>query len=143
MIIPVSEMLSNISVTLSFDASTCNDLHQCRTIWNIIWSSLVTLFACIWLSIHPNIPAPQDSWGTRIVRRVWMMALALIAPELVVGWAARQWIHARKIAKENDGEVRRICQGWTRLMIICHIFRQVLDRDPRVLCFDGWFHAIS
>jgi len=99
-----ASLFFNGSATLFLNGSatsSCNDLHACRTIWNIIWSNLVTLFACIWLSIHPNIPAPEDSWGTRVARRAWMMVLALLAPELIVGWATRQLIVASRIAGEN------------------------------------------
>jgi hypothetical protein len=101
MIVPIPETLSNASATLSFEPSTCNDLHDCRTLWNIIWSSVITVFACIWLSVHPNIPALDDSWGKKVARRVCTTVLALLAPELVVGWAMRQLILASNIAKKN------------------------------------------
>lgn len=39
--------------------SECDTLGRCRTIWNIIWSCLVTIFACVWVAIHPNIPQPK------------------------------------------------------------------------------------
>jgi hypothetical protein len=105
MIVPITETLSNASATLSFEPSTCNDLHDCRTLWNIIWSSLITVFACIWLSVHPNIPAPDESWGKKVARRVCTMVLALFAPELIVGWAMRQLILASRIAKENKSRI--------------------------------------
>jgi hypothetical protein len=114
MIVPITETLSNASATLSFEPSTCNDLHECRTLWNIVWSSLITVFACIWLSVHPNIPAPDDSWGRKAVRRVFTMVLALLAPELVVGWAMRQRMQASNITKENKSRIYHI---WTRLII--------------------------
>jgi hypothetical protein len=104
--------LSNVSATLSSEPfACCNDLHACRTLWNIVWSSLFTVFACTWLSIHPNIPAPNDSWGKKGVRRVWTMVLALLVPELVVAWAARQLMTASRIAKENKSGVYRIFGG--------------------------------
>jgi len=110
MIISSAVTLSNVSVTEP--SAACNDLHGCRTLWNIVWSSLITVFACIWLSIHPNIPLPEDSWGRKGVRRVWTMILALLAPELIVGWAARQRLIARDIAKDNEGVVYHIFVGW-------------------------------
>lgn len=39
--------------------SQCNTLGECRTIWDIIWSCLATIFVCIWVAIHPNIPRPK------------------------------------------------------------------------------------
>jgi len=103
MILPAIETIANISqsAALTFESNTCDDMHKCRTIWNIVWSCLVTLFACIWLSIHINIPAPEDSKGTKLARRMWMMVLALLMPELIVGWAAQQLKAASKIAGDN------------------------------------------
>jgi len=81
----------------------CNDLQHCRTIWNIIWSCLVTLFACTWIAVHPNIPSPDDSWAVIAFRRFKIMGLALIAPELIIVWAIRQRLVGREIAKNLQG----------------------------------------
>src|SRR5258708_31531738 len=40
--------------------SSCDDSHHCRTILNIISSCLATVFLCVWVAIHPNIPAPDE-----------------------------------------------------------------------------------
>ena len=63
-------------------------------------------FHSIWLSVPLNILAPDDSWG-----RVSTMVLALLVPELVVGWAAWQLVIANRIAEENEGEVYHIFVG--------------------------------
>ncbi|KAG1778930.1 hypothetical protein EV702DRAFT_145017 [Suillus placidus] len=71
-----------------------------RTIWAIISSCVLTLFACIYSAIHPNIPSPKDS-PLRILRRqLGIMIMALIAPELIVTWAMRQWISARRVTRQ-------------------------------------------
>ncbi|KAF8802864.1 hypothetical protein BYT27DRAFT_7111290 [Phlegmacium glaucopus] len=78
-----------------------------RSEWNIIWSCFATLFACAWISVHPNIPAPLDSSTRIFVRRLTIMACTLIAPEMLIVWAARQWYAAHDIAKRNK------YRGWT------------------------------
>ncbi|KAF8802858.1 hypothetical protein BYT27DRAFT_7196201 [Phlegmacium glaucopus] len=83
-----------------------NNLTQ-RTEWNIIWSCFATLFACSWISVHPNIPAPSDSSTRIFVRRLMIMGCTLIAPEMLIVWAARQWYAAHDIAK------RHRYRGWT------------------------------
>jgi hypothetical protein len=105
MLIPITQTGPHASTLATADpiSTTCNDIRNCRTIWNIIWSSLATLFACIWIAIHPNIPAQNDSWGRIFIRRVWIMILALLTPEIVVAWAARQYIAANRLAKRNKG----------------------------------------
>jgi hypothetical protein len=64
--------------------SACYDLRHCRTIGNIIWSCLVTVSACTWIAIHPNIPSPHEKWFTTSSRRLKFMLMAMLAPELVI-----------------------------------------------------------
>ncbi|KAG2072142.1 hypothetical protein BDR04DRAFT_1127785 [Suillus decipiens] len=66
------------------------------TLWSILSSCVLTLFACIYTAIHPNIPSPKDN----LLRTLWWrfglgtMIMALIAPEVIVTWAMRQWLSA-------------------------------------------------
>src|ERR1700761_9851189 len=62
-----------------------------RTIWNIIWSSITTLFACTWIAWHPNIPGLDETWLQKKARRVKVFTIALLAPEVVVVCAMRQF----------------------------------------------------
>ena len=68
----------------------------------------MTAFACICLMIQPNIPAPDDSWGRRGIHCVCTMVLALLLPEFIVTWAARQLIIAGKITENNESGVYHI-----------------------------------
>ena len=90
----------------------CNDLAHCRTIWNIIWSCLVTIFSCTWVAVHPNVPCPKkreaNGWIEQYIRnpllsfvehRLPLFICALLVPEYVLAWAIRQFLKARKIAK--------------------------------------------
>jgi hypothetical protein len=77
----------------------CNDLQECQTIWNIIWSCLATIFACTWVALHMNIPGQKEKWHTIALCKAGVMVLAMIMPELVVVWAMWQWLVSRRIAK--------------------------------------------
>jgi hypothetical protein len=74
--------------------SPCTDLGNCRTIWNIIWSCLVTIFACTWVAIHPNVPKPGQNLRKRWLRRASIMFSGVIGPEFVIYWAWRQRVVA-------------------------------------------------
>ncbi|KAG2040506.1 hypothetical protein BDR03DRAFT_948960 [Suillus americanus] len=81
-----------------------------RTIWTIIFSSVLTLFACIYSAIHPNIPSPKDSPLLILWRRLGIMIMALIAPELIVTWAMRQWFSAREVTRQfNKSGYPSVC----------------------------------
>lgn len=71
--------------------------EQC-TVWGILWSCLATIFTCTWVSVHPNIPSPGDSLWKVEKRRAGLMIWTILAPELVIFWAFRQWIGAWQLA---------------------------------------------
>ena len=66
-----------------------------RTLFGIIWSCITTLAICTWTSVNPNVP-PPNKWEVRFDRlklTFWM----IVAPELVLAWAVRQFFAAREI----------------------------------------------
>lgn len=72
-----------------------------RTVWSIFWSCFTTLFACSWVAVHPNIPRATDSDALILGRRVATMGYMLLAPELVIFWAAMQHFSANEIAVKH------------------------------------------
>ena len=101
----------------SFGANHCSDLTHCRTIWNIVWSCLVTIFSCTWIAIHPNILCPKVREADSFIQRwVWKPLLSfaehrlplfictLLVPEYILAWAIRQFLVAREIASDNRSE---------------------------------------
>ncbi|KAF7289159.1 hypothetical protein MIND_01377000 [Mycena indigotica] len=102
-------MLFLLAVTSTYarsNHSECNDINNCRRLFDIVWGCLVTLSLCIWVSVHPNVPppcpGPPKGNGLRYLRwwlvdsnrqffqRLKLMSVALIAPELILGFAGRQ-----------------------------------------------------
>ncbi|TFK50295.1 hypothetical protein OE88DRAFT_1700952, partial [Heliocybe sulcata] len=81
----------------------CYDIRDCRTLSNIVWSCLATVFACTWVAIHPNIPAQDAPWARKFGRRVVATVCAIIAPDLIVLWAAKQWVSSSRLARRYKG----------------------------------------
>ena len=101
----------------SLATSRCTDLTHCRTVWNIVWSCLVTIFSCTWVAIHPNVPSPKkrdaNGWIERCIlnplrsfaeHRLPLFVCALLVPEYMLAWAIRQFLSARNIANQDRGE---------------------------------------
>ncbi|KAJ7059198.1 hypothetical protein C8F01DRAFT_274847 [Mycena amicta] len=103
----------------SLDSDTCKDI-DCRRLFDIVWGCLVTVFACVWVSVHPNVPPPKPPYppkGATIWERVkWrlidsrgalksrlkLMLAAVLTPELIAGLAGRQLVIAWKMAKKYE-----------------------------------------
>ena len=101
----------------SFEPNSCTDITHCRTIWDIIWSCLSTIFLCTWVAVHPNIPCPREREAKNHLQkwirnpllsfaehRLPLFACALLVPEYVLAWAIRQYLRARKITNGNKCE---------------------------------------
>ena len=79
--------------------STCICPADQRSLWDVLWSCLATILACSWVSIHPNIPGPNESSRRVFFRRLELMFWAVVAPEMIITWARRQWLGARYLEK--------------------------------------------
>ena len=99
-----------------------------RSLWDILWSCLGTIFACSWVSIHPNIPSPNESSWRIFLRRLELMFWAVVAPEMIITWALRQWLGARRLEKLYKG-----VQTW-----MCPIYPQILNHKHLTLDSRGW-----
>jgi hypothetical protein len=80
-------------------SDACDDINNCRKLFDIVWGCLATIFACNWVSVHPNVPPPRQSRLALFWRRLKMMLIAVLAPEIMVGFAARQFLTARRFSK--------------------------------------------
>ena len=50
----------------SFEQNSYTDLTLCRSIWNIVWICIVTIFSCTWVAgVYPNILCPGKQVSNR------------------------------------------------------------------------------
>ena len=80
------------------DEPLCPESCKCqlkRTLFCIIWSCLSTTILCAWTAVHPNVP-PRRKWKARW-NRLKLMFWMVVAPELVLAWAVRQFFAAKDI----------------------------------------------
>jgi hypothetical protein len=60
---------------------------------------LSTLGLCVWKSLHLNVPAMDESDWRKYLRKLKWVAIALLAPEIVVFAGFEQWLSARHFLK--------------------------------------------
>jgi len=87
---------------------SCDDPNGCRSLGDVIRSCVLTILLCTWVSMHPNIPSPDERWPPLAWRRAGLMLLALFVPEAVIAWALRQRQAAAKLAEEHKGESKKL-----------------------------------
>ncbi|KAF8961086.1 hypothetical protein BDZ97DRAFT_1921611 [Flammula alnicola] len=105
---PVSSLETpRVESTFNVLRDTGEGCVNSRTVWDIFWSCVATIFACTWSAVHPNVPGPRDSGWTCFKRRVVTMFYAMIAPEFMAWWAMRQYFGARKIMRDYNEHIAK------------------------------------
>ncbi|KAI9462143.1 hypothetical protein F5148DRAFT_233795 [Russula earlei] len=95
---------------------SCDGPDGCRSLWHIIWSCAVTILLCTWVSVHPNIPSPDETWPRVTLRRIGLMLGALFVPEFMVAWALKQRQVAADLAMMHKDEGWTITHGFFAIM---------------------------
>jgi len=92
-----------------------------RTLFGIIWSCLSTTILCAWTAVHPNVP-PQSKWQARW-NRLKLMFWMIVAPELVLAWAVRQFFAAKEIRDAYNNSREGKCGQLLLILCSCGWFR--------------------
>ncbi|KAI0048988.1 hypothetical protein FA95DRAFT_1604798 [Auriscalpium vulgare] len=120
---PVANLTTSTSDLTSSTGSSlaCSSSDPCRTLSNIIWSCLATIFACIWKAVHRNVPKfqdPKQSWFRRKLDRVVeagkIVAVTLFLPEWVLSCAVRQHLHASRLGRELENARGSAKEAWDK-----------------------------
>ncbi|KAG1836034.1 hypothetical protein DFJ58DRAFT_908543 [Suillus subalutaceus] len=118
----------------AIDSPSCNT----RSLWDILSSCGLTMFACTWTAIHPNIPGVDDWVILVTVRRLCLMVMAVSAPEVVVAFATLEFLSARHAAKKfgdafgvQRAQPRSYCRAIPQKLVV------MLRGKSRSLS-DGW-----
>ncbi|ESK85406.1 hypothetical protein Moror_5910 [Moniliophthora roreri MCA 2997] len=103
--LPPSTLATSTNTSSLFDPVTgeCIDINGCRTTTGILWSCLSVILICTWVAIHPNIPRVGTHSAVVVYKNIEHMVIAILAPEIIILWAMRQWYSARAIAEKYKG----------------------------------------
>jgi hypothetical protein len=70
-----------------------------RTVSSIVWSCALTMFACAWMVVRPNLPGPNDTKMQIFGKRMKLVCITLLVPEYTLFWALHQRATARELVK--------------------------------------------
>jgi hypothetical protein len=92
------------------DVSKCTDIIRCRTMTNVVFSCLSTIFACTWVALHPPVPEPNQSFWKSLWWNLQSMLWAIVTPELVAATAVKERLAARKYADDWNANFVSLCK---------------------------------
>ena len=91
---------------LTSTLSSCNDIHDCRTVPSIIFNCASTVFLCTWVALHLDVPTnPQKAWWKKCLHRIKWVMIALVAPEFIFGKAVIEWTESCQRLKAKLSEL--------------------------------------
>ena len=69
-----------------------------RTMWDIFRSCALTILACTWATIHSNIASSSHRCSpSNLYYKVQLWVVALIMPDMMLLWSAKQFFAARRL----------------------------------------------
>lgn len=95
----------NILSDISGQSETAGVCQASRSLWDIVQSCLVTIFACSWVSVHPNMSGHEETRRKKILRGLELMFWSIFMPEFIILWATRQRYGACKLKEKYRGKV--------------------------------------
>jgi hypothetical protein len=63
---------------------------------DILWTCLTTLFICLWVQLHLNVPARHEGFFHQSFRRCRWLILGALVPEALLLAAGGQWASAKR-----------------------------------------------
>ncbi|KAL8326457.1 hypothetical protein RB597_002976 [Gaeumannomyces tritici] len=66
---------------------------------DILWSSCLTIFLCVWIATYPNAPSPNDKWYHHFVDKLNLALIGFLGPDFLFGLAIGQLASAKKSVK--------------------------------------------
>jgi hypothetical protein len=130
------------------DVGSSGEPIQTRSLWNIIWSCLSTIFLCTWVSLHPNISSTPKKPGSGrfekwirnssikfLTYKLPLFLWALLVPEYIFAWAIRQYIMAGKV-QQKGGFIDH------PVINLLNIYSSGLDESTRVFSDYGRIPAL-
>lgn len=102
---PTHALHSNVSNSSSFELSIISapSLVPRKTL-QIIWSCIAAIISCTWVAIHPSIEFHGHLGAVKwLLRRIYLMILTVLAPELMSFWAYMQYRAAKASLEKISG----------------------------------------
>ncbi|CCA71382.1 hypothetical protein PIIN_05321 [Serendipita indica DSM 11827] len=112
--VAVYSLSSRAAPNLASNTTEClpSCASQYRSLPGIVFSCLTTVFLCIWVALHLNVPEPVNIRGLSRLKRLKIriksffrctvipIFVTLVFPEWVLGMAVRQFLKAGQLAKK-------------------------------------------
>ena len=110
---PIPDVVPSSLLSSSNNSSACKDIHNCRTVRDIIWGCLSTIFLCTYVSYHPDVREYRLGWLGNIATTISSMIVAVLVPEFVIVKAASDKTKVLKNKIKFEGVLQRSVKFWT------------------------------
>lgn len=67
---------------------------------NIIWACCSTMFICVYVAMHTDVPSAHHGFWRRMLQKTGWMLVGLAAPEVVMGWSVLEFVQCVTLKNE-------------------------------------------
>ncbi|KAH0433896.1 hypothetical protein CcaCcLH18_05648 [Colletotrichum camelliae] len=109
-------MASEVTVSSTPDLVGWTSGPETRGTLTLVWSCVITIFACTWTVLHLNVPGRDEGPLTIVLRKIKWMTINIIFPEFIFAKAVCDLRLALEELREFDENVREnqtILGKWT------------------------------
>lgn len=99
-------MASNTANTTAADVVGWTAGPGARGTLTLIWSCVITIFACTWTVLHLNVPGRLEGWLMTTLRKMKWMAINVLFPEFIFAKAVCDLRLALEELREFDENIR-------------------------------------
>jgi hypothetical protein len=91
---------SNITALNNEIAPSWATTRNIRGTKDLLWTSVLTLFICVYTVVHLNVPPPNEGPVGFMLRKTKWVLISILAPEISLAMAMQQWLVARALSKD-------------------------------------------
>jgi hypothetical protein len=113
-------------------AGWTNEPNDGRGTETIIWQCITTIFLCVYVAQHLNIPPEVVGWKVSLLRKGWWTVVGLLFPEIVCLFAICQWYVARNLAARCKNLGKPISMRQAFLLSSGGVGVRILDQPSRI-----------
>ena len=94
---------------------------------SLLYNCLITIFLCVWSSLHTSIPKRDKSWRENLLYKLKLAVLAIIAPDVVFYWAIESHFFTREELDELPTSFLEVRMIYLFSCSFCNIKMQTIN----------------
>lgn len=99
----ITSFVNDTQILRAYAAPSWVDAPYTRGTSNILLSCIVTMIACVYTAVHPNVVVTGGGKWSSIAKKAHNVLLTIFVPEIMLWTALQQFRRAKSLKKSLEG----------------------------------------